>query len=98
MHPSVHQSKYDFLVNHFKPAVDYYFPKRSGGRSFKYHWLLQFLWLATVRKGMVVFAIIIMFVVLTAIYIAKLLLHGACETTRLHKPNTSTSYRIVGIN
>ena len=41
---------------------------------------------------MVVFAIIIMFIVLTAIYIAKLLLHGACETTWLHKTKYSKSF------
>ena len=40
------QSKYDLLVRHFKPAANYEFPKRSGGRSFQHHWLLKFPWLA----------------------------------------------------
>ena len=40
------QSKYDLLVSHSKPAANYEFPKRSGGRSFQHHWLLKFPWLA----------------------------------------------------
>ena len=36
------QSKYDLLVSHFKPTANYEFPKHSGGRSFKHHWLLKF--------------------------------------------------------
>lgn len=34
-------------MNHFKPGVNYSFPKSSGtGRSFQYKWLTQFPWFA----------------------------------------------------
>ena len=36
-------SKYNMLVNHFKPETDYSFPKSSSGRSFQYKWIVQFL-------------------------------------------------------
>ena len=39
-------SRYNLLKNHFKPGVNYSFPKSiSTGRSFQYRWLTQFPWL-----------------------------------------------------
>ena len=39
--------RYNLLMNHFKPGVNYNFPKSSGtSRSFQYRWLIQFPWLA----------------------------------------------------
>ena len=43
--PISSDSKYQFLVNHFKPRPDYSFPKSSAGHSFQYQWLVQFPWL-----------------------------------------------------
>ena len=43
--PISSDSKYQLLVNHFKPGPDYSFPKSSTGRSFQYQWLVQFPWL-----------------------------------------------------
>ena len=43
-------SKYNMLVNHFKPETDYSFPKSSSGRSFQYKWLVQFPWLVVYSK------------------------------------------------
>ena len=36
-------SKYNMLVNHFKPKTDYSFLKSSSGHSFQYKWIVQFL-------------------------------------------------------
>ena len=39
-------SRFNLLINHFKPGTDHKFPKSSGtGRSFKHQWLTQFPWL-----------------------------------------------------
>ena len=37
--------KYNLLSNHFKPSVDFAFPKSCNGRAFQYRWLMQFPWL-----------------------------------------------------
>ena len=38
-------SKYQLLTNHFKPGVDYKFPKSVSGRAFQYRWLQLYPWL-----------------------------------------------------
>ena len=38
-------SKYNVLVNYFKPETDYGFSKSSSGCSFQYKYLVQFPWL-----------------------------------------------------
>lgn len=40
------QCRYDLLVNHFKPGVDYAFPRGANGRAFQLRWLVQYPWLA----------------------------------------------------
>ena len=37
--------KYELLTNHFKPGVDYTFPKIANGRSFQLRWLNMYPWL-----------------------------------------------------
>ena len=44
-------TKYNLLMNHFKPGVNYSFPKGSKGRSFQYQWLLKFLWLVYSKQA-----------------------------------------------
>ena len=39
------ESKYNLVSNHFKPSIDFAFPKSSNGRTFQYRWLMQFPWL-----------------------------------------------------
>ncbi len=40
-------------TNHFKPGVNYSFPKRANGRSFQLRWLQQYLGLFIVARKMV---------------------------------------------
>ena len=39
----VEQCRYDLLVKHFKPGVDYCFPRRANGHTFQHWWLVQYL-------------------------------------------------------
>ena len=39
------ERKYNLVSNHFKPSVDFAFPRSSSGRTFQYRWLTQFPWL-----------------------------------------------------
>lgn len=39
------ETKYNLVSNHFKPNVDFAFPKSSNGRAFQYRWLMHFPWL-----------------------------------------------------
>ena len=43
---SCSHTKYNLLVNHFKPMFNYPFPMSNHGRAFQYSWLTQFPWLA----------------------------------------------------
>ena len=43
--------KYNLLVNHFKPGVNYSFPEGSKGHSFQYQWLLKFPWLVYSKQA-----------------------------------------------
>ena len=38
--------RYSLLKSHFKPGIDYSFPKGASGRSFQFQWLQTFPWLA----------------------------------------------------
>ena len=44
-------TRYSLLTNHFRPSVDYKFPKGASGRSFQPQWLQSFPWLVYSKQA-----------------------------------------------
>ena len=50
-HSLTTNTKHALMTNHFRPDVNYIFPKGSTGRSFQFQWLLSFPWLVCSKQA-----------------------------------------------
>ena len=50
-HSLTANTKHALMTNHFRPDVNYIFPKGSTGRSFQFQWLLSFPWLVYSKQA-----------------------------------------------
>ena len=50
-HSLTANTKHSLMTNHFRPDVNYIFPKGSTGHSFQFQWFLSFPWLVYCKQA-----------------------------------------------